>query len=84
MASKKVNKNKKPIIGNIESIIPKNLKFNKINPGSVIEDTKNKIGSIYTNFKKEREKEKKRLEKKRKQDEKKEILKEKKQEQKEK
>ena len=52
MASKKVNKNKKPIIGSIESIIPKNLKLNKIkiNPGSVIEDTKNKIENIYTNI----------------------------------
>ena len=72
MSTKKVNKKKKPIIGNIESIIPNNLKLNKIkiNPGSVIENTKNKIGNIYTNFKKEREKEKIRLEKKRKHDEK--------------
>ena len=52
-----------------ESIIKKKLKIDKINPLAAIEKTKSKIGNFYENLKKEREKEKRRLEKKRKLDE---------------
>ena len=53
---------------NIQSLVPKNLNLKKfkVNPVDVIEDTKNKIGNFYSNLKKEREKEKIRLEKKKK------------------
>ena len=84
MSPKKNNKKNKAL-KNIHSLLPKNLGLNKIkiNPVNVIEDTKNKIDNFYTNFKKERQKEKIKLEKKRKLDEKKEIEKQKKQAQKE-
>ena len=61
-------------------LVPKNLISKKftVNPSNLIEDTKNKIGNFYKNLKKEREKEKKRLEYKRKLDEKKELQKQKK------
>ncbi len=54
---------------------PKDEVNPKINPAKIIENTKNKIDNYYTNFKKEREKEKIKLEKKRKLDAKKENLK---------
>ena len=60
----------------------KQLKL-KLSPNNIIEDTKKKIGNLYSNFKKDREKEKKRLERKRKIDQKKEVQKQKKQAQKE-
>ena len=86
MTAKKVRGKKIPSIKNINSLVSKNLNLNKlkVNPVSVIEDTKNKIGNFYSNLKKERAKEKKRLEKKRLLDEKREIVREKKQAQKEK
>ena len=74
MAQKKTDRAKSIGFKKIKSIVPTNLKFNKlkVNPLSVIEGTKNKIGKLYTDLKKHREKEKKRLEKKRVIDEKKE------------
>ena len=60
-----------------------NLDKFKINPVNVIDDTKKKIGSFYTNLKKERAKEKKRLENIKKIEEKREVQRQKKQEQKE-
>ena len=69
---------------NIQSLLPKKLNLDKfkVNPVGVIEDTKNKIGNFYSNLKKEKEKEKRRLENKRKLDEKRELQKQKKQAQK--
>ena len=66
MAQKKLIKKKIIDLKNIQSLVPKNLKLNKfkVNPVNVIEGTKNKIGNFYINLKKEREKEKLRLEKK--------------------
>ena len=66
---------KKIKISNIKSLIPKNISLEKIkiNPTDLIKNTKGKIESYYTNLKKERDKEKKRLDKKRKLDEKKEC-----------
>ena len=68
MRSKKNYKNKSISIKNIQSLVSKdiNLKKLKVNPVNVIENTKNKIGNFYNNLKKEREKEKKRLENKKK------------------
>ena len=56
---------------NIESLVTKNLKI-KTNPLSVIDETKNKLGSFYSNLKKERKKEKKKKKKKKILDEKRE------------
>jgi len=82
MGSKKIQKRKKTILKNLDTLFPKNLNFNKIkikiNPVEIIDDTKNKIDNFYINFKKEKEKEKKRLEKKRNFNEKRELQKEKK------
>ena len=62
MSPKKIEKK---IMGlkSLKSLVPDNLKLKKIkiNPVNVIEDTKNKIGNFYTNLKKEREKEKKKI-----------------------
>ena len=68
MSSKIRAKKKNTGLKNIQSLIPKNLNLHKIkmNPLDVIENTKNKIGNFYSNLKKEKEKEKKRLDKKRK------------------
>ena len=68
MSPKKLGKKKISGLKNIQTLIPKNLNLPniKINPTSVIEGTKNKIGNFYANLKKEREKEKKRIEKKKK------------------
>ena len=68
MSPKKKSSKKNLGLRNIQSLVPKNLKLDKlkINPIGVIEDTKNKLGNFYINLKKEREKEKKRLEKKKK------------------
>ena len=68
MGLKKSDKKKTKAFKNIQSLVTKNLNLNKIkvNPVDVIEDTKNKIGNIYRNFKKEREKEKIKTEKKKK------------------
>ena len=86
MSPKKKSSKKNLGLGNIQSLVPKNLKLDKlkINPIGVIKDTKNKLGNFYINLKKEREKEKKRLENKRKLDEIRELQKQKKQAQKEK
>ena len=80
MNAKKVKRKKISSLKNINSLVSKNLNLNKlkVNPVSVIEDTKNKIGNFYSNLKKERAKEKKRLEKKRLLDQKKELIREKK------
>ena len=79
-------KGKKVGINNIQSLIPKNLNLNKlkVNPVNAIDGAKNKISNFYNNFKKQREKEKIKIEKKRKLDEKKELQKQKKEVQKEK
>ena len=61
-----LKKTKRKKIVNLESIqfsVPKNF---KVNPVNVIEKTKNKIGNLYNNFKKERDKEKKKIGKKKK------------------
>ena len=81
-----VNKKKNKPIKSLQSIVSKNLNLPKIkvNPAQVIEETKNKIGNLYVNFKKDRQKEKIKAEKKRKLDEKKELLREKRQAQKDK
>ena len=75
MSPKKITKKKNMGFKNIQSLVPKELKLNKlkVNPLNVIEGTKNKIGNFYTNLKKEREKERRRLEKNKKHEEKKEI-----------
>ena len=81
-------KNKKVAVGlnKIQKIIPKNLNLNKfkVNPGDLIEKSKNKLSDLYTDIKKKRAIAKRKLEKKRKLDEKKDLLRQKKQEQKEK
>ena len=66
MSQKKLIKKRNIGLKNIQSLVQKNLKLNKLklNPVNVIEDTKIKIGNFYSNLKKEREKEKIRLEKK--------------------
>ena len=66
MSPKKTIKKKKTVLRNIQSLIPENIKVNVISPIKIIENTKNKIDNYYTTFKKDREKEKKRLEKKKK------------------
>ena len=68
MSSKKIERKKKQNLKNLQSLFSKNLKLNKlkVDPTSVIENTKNKIGNFYSNLKKEREKKKKRLKKKKK------------------
>ena len=65
MGLKKSDKKKTKAYKNIQSLVTKNLNLDKIkvNPVNVIENTKNKIGNFYSNFKKEREKEKIRSEK---------------------
>ena len=68
MVTKKLNKKKK-LLGNIKSLVPKDIKINLANPIEVIENTKDKIDTYISNYKKDREKEKK-LEKKRKLDKK--------------
>jgi len=75
MVLKKLISKKKVSLKNFKSLVPKKLDLNKIkvDPINAIENTKNKIGNFYNNFKKEREKEKKKLEKRRKQDQKKEL-----------
>ena len=85
MSPKKIDKKKNTNLKSIQSLVTKNLNLNKfkVSPANVIEDTKKKIGNFYINLKKEREKEKKRLENKRKQEDKKELQKQKKQAQKE-
>ena len=73
MPSKKSNKKKITSLKNIQSLVPKNLNIVKlkINPINMVEDTKSKIVNYYSNFKKEREKNKERKEIKKKLDEKK-------------
>ncbi len=58
MSVKKSKQKKTKGLDNIQSLIPKKIKLNKIkvNPLSVIEETKNKLGNFYSNLKKEREK----------------------------
>ena len=67
MSPKRVDKKKKINFKEITSVVSKKLDFNKIkiDPSNIIEQTKSKIGNFYENLKKEREKEKQRLEKKR-------------------
>ena len=66
MNTKRNERKKSSNLKNINALVPKNINLNKfkINPVDVLEGTKNKIGNFYNNFKKEREKEKRRLEKK--------------------
>ena len=83
----KTKKNKKKAsvgLKNIQSLVPKNLDINKVNPLNFIENTKKKLGNYYNDLKKEREKQKERLEKKLKLDEKKEEQRQKREAQKEK
>ena len=63
MSSKKVHNKKNSKYKKINSLVPKNLNLNKfiVKPTDVIEGTKKKIGNFYINFKKEREKEKKKI-----------------------
>ena len=74
MSPKKIDKKKNKNLKSIQSLVKKNLNLNKfkVSPANVIEDTKKKIGNFYINLKKEREKEKKRIENKRKLEDKKE------------
>ena len=67
MSPKRVDKKKKINFKGLTSEVSKKLDFNKIkvDPSNIIEQTKSKISNFYENFKKEREKEKQRLEKKR-------------------
>ena len=81
MSKKKLIKKKGK---NLKSFLPGKIKVNLIDPIKVIEKTKNKIDNYYTNFVKNREKEKRRLEKKKIIDQKKEEQRQKKQAQKEK
>ena len=85
MSSKRKDKKKIINLKSISSSVLKNMKFNKnqINPTDIIIDTKEKITNFYYKFKKDRERQRIKLEKKRKLDEKKEIQKQKKQAQKE-
>ena len=64
MSPKRFGKKKKINFKGLTSLVPKNfdLKKLKINPSNVIEETKNKVGNFYENLKKERAKEKQRLE----------------------
>ena len=68
MSLKKLGKKKIVGLKNIKTLIPKNLNLDKlkVNPLNVIDGTKNKISNFYSKLKKEREKEKNRLEKKKK------------------
>ena len=54
MSLKKSDKKKTKGFKNIQSLVTKNLNLYKIkvNPANDIEDTKNKIGNFYSNFKK--------------------------------
>ena len=72
MSVKKTQNKKRKKFKNINLLISNNLKLDKIkiNPFNVIEETKSKIGNLYKNIKKQREKEKIRLEKKKELDEK--------------
>ena len=65
---KNLNKKKIKKIKNLQSLIPKDLNFNKIKikPIRVLENTKSKISNFYSDYKKQKEKEKIRLEKKKK------------------
>ena len=78
-------KGKKISVKKIKTFNPKNLNINisKLNPANAIDGAKIKISNFYSNLKKNREKEKIRLEKKRKLDEKKELQNKKKEAQKE-
>ena len=77
-----LKKNFKKLKG-LETIVKKKIKI-KTNPLNIIDETKDKIGNFYSNIKKEREKEKKRVEKKKILDAKKELQKQKKEAQKKK
>ena len=81
-----VNKKKVKNLNKIQLLVNKkiNLPKIKLNPAKVIEETKSKIGNLYKNIKKQREKEKIRLEKKKELDEKNQYIREKKQAQKKK
>ena len=65
MRLKKTIKKKNSNPKGLGSFVQKNLRLPriKVSPKDVIEETKGKIGNFYKNFKKERLKEKKRLEK---------------------
>ena len=68
MSLKKNKKKKDKNFKNIQSLINKNIKLDKIkvNPFEVIQETKDKLNNFYHNLKKEREKQKKRQERQRK------------------
>ena len=55
-SKRKKNKNNLSL-KKIKSVIPKNLNLDKLklNPFNIIEDTKNRIGDYYENYKKEKE-----------------------------
>ena len=55
MSPKKIDK-RNVSLKSLQSIVKKNLDFNKIdlNPGNLIDSTKNKIGNYYANLKKRR------------------------------
>ena len=82
MSPKKLEGKKNSGFSDISSLIQK--KITKIKPSKIIGNTKNKLENYYSKLKKERDKEKIRLEKKRKLDEKRELINQKKQAQKEK
>ena len=79
MNKKKIDKNFG--LKNIQNLVNKKIKLDKlkINPIDVVEETKNKIGNLYDNFKKDREREKIKAEKKRKAEKIKELQNQKKQ-----
>ena len=58
MGSKKMRRKKNKNLKDVHSIVSNSLKLDKIkiNPFSVIEETKSKIGNFYVNLKKKREK----------------------------
>ena len=76
MSPKKLEGKKNSGFSDISSLIQKN--FTKIKPSKIIGNTKNKLENYYSKLKKEREKEKIRLERKRKLDEKRELINQKK------
>ena len=61
MGTKRNERKKSSNLKNINTLFTKNLNKLKVNPVDVFEGTKNKIGNFYSNLKKEREKEKKKI-----------------------
>ena len=86
MSLRFIDKTKTKTLKKIQSLVKKKSIIKKINiiPTDIVKNTKGKITNFYDTYKKEKEKEKIRLEKKRKSDQKKELILQKKQIQKEK